>query len=429
MRQICARLLAVWVGAALVASGCGSSSSHPGAAAGTSGASAAGSTSSTSTLKGTGADQPGVTPTTITLGVVADVTGPVPGIFKTAPDTMDAFADYVNSTGGIDGRMLKIVREDSAFSCNVTKNVTQQLVSTVFAEVGSFSINDGCAVPVIQAAPDFPDVSYALNPQLAAVANVFSPQPAPLGFATTDFTYLKGKYPDAITKMAWLYNAAASSNFSEQQAAAESVGYRTIYSRGIGPTETNFTADILRMKSEGAQFVDISNIGDMAANFLNEARQQGFHPEVLYDAPAYDAQFFQEAQPDAAQGLWVDQQFAMFLGEDSKTVPEVATFLHWLEVAHPSDKPDVYGAYAWASGLLFEEAMKAAGPRPTRSGLLSALKGIHDFDGNGFIAPADVGNKRPPVCTVVIQVDNGRFVRRLPQQGFYCGNAAFHYSK
>src|SRR3974377_2450064 len=49
---------------------------------------------------------PGVTPTTITIGQIATITGPVPGLFQGADNGLDAWKNWVNSNGGLDGRQV-----------------------------------------------------------------------------------------------------------------------------------------------------------------------------------------------------------------------------------------------------------------------------------------------------------------------------------
>ena len=79
---------------------------------------------------------------------------------------------------------------------------------------------------------------------------------------------------------------------------------------------------------------------------------------------------------------------------------------------------------------MFVDALKAAGQNPTRAGLIDALKNIHNFDGNGMVAPADVGNKKPPACWMLLKVDNGKFVRVLPKsKGYTCKPTGYYYAK
>src|SRR5580704_6055780 len=81
--------------------------------------------SSTSAPSGTaarGGGTQGLTSSTITLGHIADISGPVPGLMQGTSFGIDAWAAYVNSTGGIDGRKVVIDDKDSALNCNTFTN-------------------------------------------------------------------------------------------------------------------------------------------------------------------------------------------------------------------------------------------------------------------------------------------------------------------
>ncbi|MGD0395116.1 MAG: ABC transporter substrate-binding protein, partial [Acidimicrobiales bacterium] len=69
---------------------------------------------------------PGVTPTSVTVGQVDDLTAPLPGLFKGAEDGTQAYFDYVNNSGGVNGRMIKLDAQDSGYSDGTVANVTQE---------------------------------------------------------------------------------------------------------------------------------------------------------------------------------------------------------------------------------------------------------------------------------------------------------------
>jgi hypothetical protein len=93
----------------------------------------------------------------------------------------------------------------------------------------------------------------------------------------------------------------------------------------------------------------------------------------------------------------------------------------------PGFKPDLYTAFAWASGRLLVQAMQDAGPKVTRAGLIAALRKIDNFDANGLMAPAGPASKRQATCDLFMQVRNGQFVRvDPPDKGFMCGGGTIH---
>ncbi|HEY2303740.1 MAG TPA: ABC transporter substrate-binding protein, partial [Acidimicrobiales bacterium] len=257
----------------------------------------------------------------------------------------------------------------------------------------------------------------------------FTPQPQPPGFRTGPFQYYAQKYPNAITHVGSLWTSSSPTTFANQKAAMESVGYKFVYDRATQPTETDFTADIVRMKSIGVQYLELRNQGvTTIAQIMNAAAQQNWHPQVVVTNSEYDPKFFKLlSDPANGNGILTDQPFAMFLGEDAANNSEVQLFDQWMKQTHPSQGLDLFGMFSWAAAKLFVDALKAAGQNPTRAGVVAALKNIHNFDDNGMVAPADVGNKKPPSCWMLLQVENGAFKRVLPaDKGYTCSPSGYY---
>jgi hypothetical protein len=130
----------------------------------------------------------------------------------------------------------------------------------------------------------------------------------------------------------------------------------------------------------------------------------------------------------AADNLIEENTFAMFLGEDKATTPEVGLYLDWLHKTHPNTAPDLFSMFSWTDAALFVQALKAAGPSPTRAGLLTALGSIHNFDDSGMLAPADVGSKKPPICYVIVKYQANKYVRVDPEdKGFQCEPGGYNF--
>ena len=375
---------------------------------------------------GTTISGPGVTASTIQIGQIATVSGPVPGLFKNAADSMDAFVAYVNSQGGILGRKLVVVHKDDAYDCVTYTNDMKSLVSTTFAVVGTFSVEDGCGQSVLQANAGFPDLEgYILNPELLALPNAFASEVQPPGFMTTGYQYVKDKYPTSITATGAIYPTSAVFEFKEQSAAAKSIGYKYTYTRGIGNTESNFTSDILRMKANGVKLVDLTaDPVNIVATFVQEASQQNYRPDAIVSSSAYDNAFFTLLGSKAAlanENVIAPLQWTMYLGQDRATNPELNTYLTWLDRVHPGDTANVFGISAWSAGVQFIDALHAAGSSITQSGVINATKNMGTFNANGLTPGSDPGKRIGPHCLIISGIQNGQFVRLdPPTSGFEC---------
>jgi ABC-type branched-subunit amino acid transport system substrate-binding protein len=376
-----------------------------------------------------GATEIGVTADTITVGLVTTLSGPIPGIFQGAVVGAQAFAAYVNSQGGIYGRKLVIKVADDQFDANQYRASTQELATKSIGFMGSFSLYDDTPVPELEKA-GVPDIGYALQDRRRQSPVNFSPQPAKMGtFRTGPFLYYGKRYPDAVKAVGTLYGdvPAAKGAALDSMAAAESVGWRFTYERAYQPTETDFTADVIRMRQAGVKaFYSTAADPAVIARLLKTMEQQGLELELFaVGANGYDPALMKLAG-GAAEGVFVDQQLALYQGGDAAAVPEVALMNRWVQTVKPGFTPVLYTAYSWASGRMLEQALKAAGPQLTRPKLLAALRSIDQFDANGLVAPAGPASKRQPSCSMYLRIQGGRFVRVAPQgKGFICEGSIF----
>ena len=373
------------------------------------------------------ASSTGVTPSTLTVGNVAILSGPVPGLFQGAPTGVRAYFAYVNAHGGVDGRKLEVDGYDDGFNGQQNAQATQAAVAKDFALVGSFSLYDNYGCKVLAAAPAMPDVSVTLDPGTNALANVYSAQPVGQGGAMGPILFLKHRYPKAVRKAAALVAnvSTVTSQWHVQQLAMEHAGYHFTYVRAVSPLTTDFTTDVITMRNEGVQAVDITNLDyELDATFMQDLTQQNWHPQLIYSSgPAYASQFIATAGgAAAADGVWLDQGVALYLGEDRSSIPADATFLSWVHKVAPSWKPDLFTLYGWASAQLFVQALRAAGPHPTRGAVLAALHHVRHFGASGLMASSDPAAKQPPACYLIARVVNGRYQRvdDPPHGGYRC---------
>lgn len=431
-KSAAAAVLAIGV----LAAGCGSSghSSTGGTSATTSGSAATSPAPSGASGAAGAAATTGISAKTITIGQLADVGGPVPGLFQGAVDGLDAWAAYVNSTGGINGRKVVIDHKDSALNCNTYSTGMKSLATSVFANVGSFSEQTACGIPTLKANPDFVDLESAvIDSTIEPLPNVFSPEAAPPGYSTTGYQYVKDTFgAAAVAKSATLYSTGAQTAYKEESQTAESIGYKWVYSRGVGLTDSNFTSDILRMKADGVEVVDLTatNVID-TVDFLQQAQQQGFNPKAVIGGTAYDSSYFKLAggNKNLGSNLQLVLPYAMYLGEDASTVPEINTLTTWFKKTHPKDPMNLFAVDAFSAGLMFQQAMTKAGANPTRGSFLTAVKGVNNFNADGLLPTSDPGVKIPPHCVVMATVKDGKFVREDPKTtGFEC-NGVFHSVK
>jgi ABC-type branched-subunit amino acid transport system substrate-binding protein len=377
-------------------------------------------------------DTTGVTPSTVTVGNISTLFA---GLFKGALIGTQAYAAYVNSTGGIHGRKLVVDSYDDGYQGAPNKQGTQAAVDKDFATVGGFSLQDSFGGTVLAANPGVPNVTVPLDQATADLPNTFSPDPPVPGWSLGALTWFKQHYPQDITKTGTLIADQPSSvtKWGWQKQAMESIGYKVAYEKAFDITQTDFTQNVVAMRQAGVKILFVEQMPqNYAAAVVKALDQQSYHPIVVFGAGAYSDQLVPNSGgAAAAEGLYFEMPNALFLGEDAKTIPAAGTFVTWMQKTAPGFQPDLFSLFGWLSAQLFAQALAAAGADPTRGSVLQALHKVTSFDGNGLFATSNPAAKQPPSCFVLARITNGAIVRYQDpplsgsDKGYIC-NAPFY---
>ncbi|HWD56518.1 MAG TPA: ABC transporter substrate-binding protein [Acidimicrobiales bacterium] len=374
---------------------------------------------------------PGVTANSITVGSISDISAPIAGLFEGAKVGTEAYFSMINSEGGVNGRKLVLNGMDSAFSSGTVTNEAQSIAGNDFAIVGGFSLLDGAEQPAIDAGK-VPVVTQVLDPKLYADPNLYAAIPLVTGGEITGpFKYLKKKYPQDIQHVGVIgSNAAATAVTAEHtfHNLTNSLGYKWVYSRDASFTETTFLSDMIKMKNAGVKLLfEPSQQGAYISTMAQENKQEGLDALLYSGANTYEEGF---NPGSAGNGTLVSTVTALYMGQDAKVIPAVATFDKWAKKVDPQTQLDLYTLYGWINAQLFVQALKASGANPTRAGLEAQLDKITSFNASGLISPQNPAQKIPGQCWIMAEYNNGNWARIAPdpKAGFICNPGGFYPS-
>ncbi len=377
-------------------------------------------------------DHTGVTSTTVT---VANISTLVAGLFKGALVGTEAYAAYVNSKGGVNGRKLVVQGSDDQFTGAANKQLTEAALTRVFALVGGTSLMDSFGEAVLAANPQLPDVTESLDPTTQKLANTFMAEPAAHGWPLGPLAYFKDRYPTEILHTGTIVAdlPATVTAWTDEKAAMEHLGYKVLYDPSLPPSQTDFTENVVAMKDAGVRIVFLEQLPEnYASAAIKDFSQQDFHPLVVLGGAAYNETLVgNSGGPSAVDGAYLEQQSSLFLGEDAHVIPAVGTLDSWVHTVAPDFTPDYFTLLGWLSAELFAQALGRAGPDPSRGSLLVALRHLTSFDSGNLIPVSNPAGKVPVACYLVGRVDGGRFQRlddppvNGPTKGFRCDQPYF----
>jgi branched-chain amino acid transport system substrate-binding protein len=372
-------------------------------------------------------DHTGVTPTSVTIGNVSTQLG---GLFTGAVVGTEAYAAYVNSKGGVNGRKIVVSSADDQFQGALNKQRVETVIQSDFASVGGLSLEDSFSEPLIAGNPGFPDITASLDPATEKLPNNFSPTPTSNGWPTGPLLYFKQKYPTKIPHAATIIADLPSTELSwdNEKKAMQHLGYTVLYDPALSPATTDFTAQVVAMKSAGVQILFLEQEPqNYASAIFRDLDQQNFHPVVVLGGASYSSQLIGNAGgPKAVDGAYLEQPASLYLGEDAAQIPAITTFNTWVQKVSPGFTSDAFTLAGWLCAELFTDALRNAGTNPSRGSLLQALRKINAFDSGNVIPVSNPAGKVPLTCYLLGQISSGSFQRlddppvTGPTKGFRC---------
>ena len=392
-----------------------------------------------------GATEIGVTDTTVTIAVIADVDNSLaPNAFKPIVDGAQAGVKYVNANGGVAGRTLKMDFIDSHLNPNDTRNAIIKACGQDFAMVGTATalftgLDDltGCKDQADQAT-GMPDIgSIVLGTPQACAPTSFPVIPSMIDCSTVGknpqtyrtnqgvFKYLskqhKGDLKGPFIKSSDSPDAARSTDSLANAAKNAGIDVTSMPSLSNSSPQSAFTPVVTQMKQDGDNWSDNGLTTPGAVLLRQEAALQGVDSgKVVWQCTSacYDEKQM-AAAGDAMNGEYVDLGFLPF--SEAKENKTLAGYLKYIG----KDNASAFGVYGFEAVLAFQQAADTANKSSsglTRASLLTALKGITSFNAGGMVATVNIGGKVPSSCFMVVQWNNGAFKRVYPKTkgGFDC---------
>jgi ABC-type branched-subunit amino acid transport system substrate-binding protein len=367
----------------------------------------------------TASDQ-GVTADSITVATISDPGGPIPGLNQGMFDSMDAFADWCNDQGGINGREVIVEKLDAGVLQYREKVV--EACGFAFALVGGGGSLDelGAQEAVDCGLVDVPGFGVSALKNLSDRMYQAAPNPSDqynIGAAQ----WMAEQDPDAIKTAASLYTKVETTETQEarHREAYEQAGFEFVYDAASNLNEVNWAPIVVAMRNEDVEYVTLTSSWEEGANLQKAMVEQGFAPTFFdLEANYYNDKYPKAAGP-AADGTLV--RITIWPFEEADENAAMTAYLDALRATNGDDVvPELLGVQSFSSALLFAQAVKALGADVTREGLLDELAQITEWDGGGLHGPNNPGENTSSGCFIVMEVVDGGFERRYPDEGFNC---------
>jgi len=319
----------------------------------------------------------GVTKTEITLGSIQDLSGPLAGYGKQARLGMMLRVDEINEQGGIHGRKIKLIVEDSGYDPKKAVLAAQKLVNQdkIFAMVGHIGTAQNNAAMPIQ----FEKNVFNLFP-LTSAREMFEPlHRLKYALLSTYYDQQRVLLPKLVKdkgakKVCALYqdDEYGLEVVRGAEAGLKSIGMelaeKTTYKRGA----TEFSSQVARMKAADCDFVVLGTVVRETIGAIAESRKTGFNPTFLGSGATF-VDVIHKLGGKAMDGL-----YAPHSAQQPYTDDPSQPIRFWANKYKTKfgEEPNVSSIYGYLGIDVFIRAATKAGPNLTTDSFVKAMESL-----------------------------------------------------
>jgi ABC-type branched-chain amino acid transport systems, periplasmic component len=326
---------------------------------------------------------PGITDKTIKIGLFSPLSGPGMAYGFDVVNAAKMWYDKINKEGGIHGRKIELVIEDTRCNANdllaaVKKLVEQEKVfllnggSCSAAVVGAREYIERAKVPhlMLNASGD-----GALYPPSRYIYGAFSISQHALGGSAVQFAaeHLKAKKIGYINHD----DAYGTWNYTAAQAQAEHLGDVQLNVQSVNPNINDVTAPMLKIRAANPDALILTTYARPAALIIRKAKELGFNkPIILTVTGTADLTQLVEnvGGSEALQNFYIQDVLKALPTDPSLKWVYDMYREYYPDLAAKPGHPQSYMPYGLASAMTVVQALKEAGPDLSREKVLDALE-------------------------------------------------------
>lgn len=363
---------------------------------------------------GVWAQTQGVTDTEVVLGTHLDLSGPIASWGLPIKNGMELAVEDVNAKGGVHGRKIRLIVEDSGYDPKKAVLATNKMLAhdKIFAMVGALgSVTAGAAMPMVlnQGLPHLFPITPAdifFEPFHKLKFAMFSPYYDDIRTGVKHQVQILGKKRVGIMYQDDEFGANVLKGVKDQLAAMNlALASTTSYKRGA----TDFSSQIAKLKSDGVDLVVLGTIIRETVGAMTAARQAGWDVDFQGTQAVYVPEVPMLGK-QAVEGLYGSGQTP--IPNATTAGPELAAWLKRYEqkFGKPANVQAVVGYIVLDTTF---RGMENAGRDLTPASLVAGIERIANYRNMFGTAPltfskdSHLGTRE----VFMAQIRNGKWVR------------------
>jgi len=322
----------------------------------------------------------GVTDTEIVIGTITDLSGvtAVQGVNNS--DAIRMAFDEANAKGGVHGRKIKYIVEDSQYTVPRAVQAMNKLLNNddVFMTLdnGGTPMND--ANMPAQFAKNVPNMF-----PLTAARSMYEP------YNRLKFAQFASYYDQMRSAVKYFAEQRHRSKFCVMYqetdfgkdvlagvvAQTEAMGMKVVATTAHKPTDTDFNAPVAKLKDAGCDTIMMGTIVRDTNIIIQTVRKLGWNVDLVGQFAAYDTAVATLAG-SATEGYFCMTPALYVYPDDPR--PAVQAFAKAYKARYGRD-PNFHGEVGYTAATLVLTALDKAGKDLTVDSFIKAMESIHDY--------------------------------------------------
>jgi branched-chain amino acid transport system substrate-binding protein len=324
---------------------------------------------------------------TLTIGQVA----PLSGVLATTGQQMvvggKVYFDWVNDHGGVHGAKIKTIVLDDGYKVDETLRHTKDLVArpevlALFGFAGSANVGKLLEDQVLANAGIALVAPYTGGELLRTPFNpwIFHVR---AGYADETEHMVKQLVTQGVGRIAVVYqnDAFGKSGLAGVESALQRRGQKLVASASYERNTAKVEQAVKVILAAHPQAVIMVAINKPAAAFMRAYRQAGGGGQLFNISVVDPAELVKEGGLENVRGLGISQVVPY---PYRRSLPVVREFHEALKKYAPKEEVNYTNFEEYLGAKVLVEALRRAGPKPTRAKVISALESINNFDLGGM---------------------------------------------
>ena len=328
-------------------------------------------------------EQQGISKTDIVVGTIQDLSGPLAGYGKQARNGMQLRIEELNEQGGVHGRRIKLLVEDSGYDPKKAVLAAQKLVNQdkIFIMAGHLGTAQNNAAMPIQ----FEKNVINFMPLTASRDMYDEPNKLKYALLSSYYDQMRITLPKMVKdknakKVCIIYQ---DDEFGLEVLRGVEAGLKTVsmdltektsFKRG----STDFSSQVAKMKASACDLVVLGTIIRETIGTVAESRKTGFNPVFFASVAAY-TDLIHKLGGKAMDGIYATMAVQNpYIDEASQPIR------FWANKYKTkfNEDPAVFSAYGYIMIDIMIQAAQKAGPNLTTESFTKAM--------NSLTVPSDI---------------------------------------